>query len=83
MIEPNNGQSLSPKDNRLLAPKGSQPRYTAETVLRTRPKIYRQIVRLLSEGVSADQICKLCHVTHVNYGANGIYQHLVASLGCG
>jgi hypothetical protein len=28
-----------------------------------RPKIYRQIVRLLSEGVSANQICKFCHVT--------------------
>jgi hypothetical protein len=63
MSEPNNGQALSRKDNRLLAPKGSQARYTAETVLRTRPKIYRQIVRLLSEGVSANQICKLCHVT--------------------
>jgi orotate phosphoribosyltransferase-like protein len=32
-------------------------------LVRTRPKVYRQIVRLLSEGVSANQICKLCHVT--------------------
>ena len=63
MIEPNNSHAVSPKDNRLLAPKGSQPRYTAEIVLRTRPKVYRQIVRLLSESVSANQICKLCHVT--------------------
>jgi hypothetical protein len=63
MIEPNNGRALSPKGNRLLAPKGSQARYTGELLLRTRPKIYRQIVRLLSEGVSANQICKLCHVT--------------------
>src|SRR5207249_8047081 len=63
MSEPNNGQALSPKDNRLLAPKGSQTRYTGEILLRTRPKIYRQIIRLLSEGVSANQICKLCHVT--------------------
>jgi hypothetical protein len=56
IIEPNNGQALSPtQDNR--------PRYTGELLLRTRPKVYRQIVRLLSEGVSANQICRLCHVT--------------------
>jgi hypothetical protein len=56
MIEPNNGQALSPtQDNR--------PRYTGELLLRTRPKTYRQIARLVSEGVSANQICKLCHVT--------------------
>jgi Helix-turn-helix domain of resolvase len=56
MSEPNNGQVLSPTQD-------AQPRYTDELLLRTRPKIYRQIVRLLSEGVSANQICKLCHVT--------------------
>jgi hypothetical protein len=56
MIELKNGQALFPTQ-------GNRPRYTAEIVLRTRPKIYRQIVRLLSEGVSANQICKLCHVT--------------------
>ena len=44
MSEPNNGQALSPKDNRLLAPKGSQARYTGEILLRTRPKTYRAIV---------------------------------------
>jgi hypothetical protein len=56
MIQPDNGQVVSPtQDNR--------PRYTGELLLRTRPKDYRQIVRLLSEGVSANQICKLCHVT--------------------
>jgi hypothetical protein len=56
MSEPNNGTALSPtQDNR--------PRYTGEVLLRTRPKVYRQIVSLLSEGVSANQICKLCHVT--------------------
>ena len=49
MIEPGNGQALSPKDNRLLAPKGSQPRYTGELLLRTRPKTYRAIVRELAE----------------------------------
>jgi hypothetical protein len=41
----------------------ARPRYTGELLLRTRPKVYRQIIRLLSEGVSANQICKLCHVT--------------------
>jgi hypothetical protein len=56
MIEPNNGQALSPTQD-------TRPRYTGELLLRTRPKIYRQIVRLLSEGVSANEICKLCHVT--------------------
>jgi hypothetical protein len=56
MIEPDNGQVLSPtQDNR--------PRYTGELLLRTRPRVYRQIIRLLSENVSAHQICKLCHVT--------------------
>jgi hypothetical protein len=49
MIEPNNGQVLSPKDNRLLAAKGSQARYTGELLLRTRPKTYRAIVRELAE----------------------------------
>jgi hypothetical protein len=63
MSQPNNGQSLSPKDNRLLAPKGSQARYTGERLLRERPKIYRQVVRLLGEGWSANKICKWCHVT--------------------
>ena len=48
MSEPNNGQALSPtQDNR--------PRYTGELLLRTRPKVYRQIIRLLSEGVSATE----------------------------
>src|SRR5437667_4725926 len=49
MFEPNNGQALSPKDNRLLAPKGSQARYTGEILLRTRRKTYRSIVRELAE----------------------------------
>ena len=56
MSEPNNGQVLSRTQD-------GRPRYTGELLLRTRPKVYRQIVRLLSEGVSANQICKLCHVT--------------------
>jgi hypothetical protein len=49
MIEPTSGESLSLKDNRLLAPKGSQARYTGELLLRTRPKTYRAIVRELAE----------------------------------
>jgi hypothetical protein len=49
MIEPNSGQALSAKDNRLLAPKGSQARYTGELLLRTRPKTYRAIARELAE----------------------------------
>src|SRR5437899_5927989 len=56
MIEPNNGQVVSITQD-------ARPRYTGELLLRTRPKVYRQIIRLLSEGVSANQICKLCHVT--------------------
>ena len=56
MTEQNDNQALSTiQDDR--------PRYTGEILLRTRPKVYRQIVRLLSEGASANQICKLCHVT--------------------
>jgi hypothetical protein len=56
MSEPNNGQALSPTQD-------ARPRYTGELLLRTRPRVYRQIIRLLSENVSANQICKLCHVT--------------------
>jgi hypothetical protein len=56
MIEPNNGQALSPMQDNL-------PRYTGERLLRERPKIYRQVVRLLGEGWSANKICKWCHVT--------------------
>jgi len=43
MIEPNNGHELSTMEH-------SQPRYTGERLLRERPKIYRQVVRLLGEG---------------------------------
>src|SRR6516162_2957544 len=56
MIQPNNGQSLS-------AVQDARPRYTGERLLRERPKIYRQVVRLLGEGWSANKICKWCHVT--------------------
>jgi hypothetical protein len=50
MSEPSNGQALSRKDNRLLAPKGSQARYTGELLLRTCPKTYRAIVTELAEA---------------------------------
>jgi hypothetical protein len=56
VVETRNGQALSKNQD-------AQPRYTGERLLRERPKIYRQIVRLLGEGWSANKICKLCHVT--------------------
>jgi hypothetical protein len=56
MIEPNNGQALSTTED-------PRPRYTGERLLRERPKIYRQVVRLLGEGWSSNKICKWCHVT--------------------
>ena len=52
----NNGQGLSKTQD-------ARPRYTGERLLRERPKIYRQVVRLLGEGWSANKICKWCHVT--------------------
>ena len=55
MIAPSNGHVLSTQDKR--------PRYTGERLLRERPKIYRQVVRLLGEGWSANKICGWCHVT--------------------
>jgi hypothetical protein len=59
MNEPNNGQVLSPKDNRPLAPKDSQARYTGELLLRTRPKTYRAIAR---ELVSSN-LTPFCHLS--------------------
>jgi hypothetical protein len=56
MGERYNGHQLSMTDD-------ARPRYTGERLLRERPKIYRQVVRLLSEGWSANKICKWCHVT--------------------
>jgi hypothetical protein len=54
--ERNNGHELSTTD-------GARPRYTGERLLRERPKVYRQVVRLLGEGWSSNKICKWCHVT--------------------
>jgi hypothetical protein len=42
MSEPNNGHALSKKHD-------ARPRYTGERLLRERPKIYRQVLRLLGE----------------------------------
>ena len=56
MSEANNGHALSTTND-------VRPRYTGERLLRERPKIYRQVVRLLGEGWSANKICKWCHVT--------------------
>ena len=49
MSSSSNGKVLSlPKHNPRL-PNGHQARYTAETVLRTRPKTYRKAVQLLAD----------------------------------
>ena len=64
MCEPNNGQALSTTQDKRLLPKGDPRRYTAETVLRTRPKTYRKIVNLLADpNWSAIQISKACRVS--------------------
>jgi hypothetical protein len=50
-------------DSVLSTTQDTRPRYTGERLLRERPKIYRQVVRLLGEGWSANKICKWCHAT--------------------
>jgi hypothetical protein len=58
MIEPNNGQSLTAQNSE--AAQG----FTAERVLRTRPKTYRAIVQLLADPhASINQIAKLHRVS--------------------
>ena len=64
MSEQNNDQTLSITQD-------ARPRYTGERLLRERPKIYRQIVRLLGEGWSSNKICKFCHVTRETVRAVG------------
>jgi transposase-like protein len=79
MNEPNNGQSLSPEDNRLLAPKGSQARYTGELLLRTRPKTYRAIVRELAEpNASVNDIARRYRVS--NHTVMGIREREAKSI---
>jgi transposase-like protein len=58
MIEPKNGQTLT-----ALNPEGAQG-FTAERVLRTRPRTYRAIVQLLADPhASVNQIAKLHRVS--------------------
>jgi hypothetical protein len=79
MNEPNNGQALSPKDNRLFAPKGSQARYTGELLLRTRPKTYRAIVRELAEpNASVNGISRRYRVS--NHTVMGIREREAKSI---
>jgi hypothetical protein len=52
MIQSRNGQLQSPLGN-----------YTGERLARERPHVYRDVMRLLSEGISARKICRACHVT--------------------
>ena len=79
MIKPNNGQAVSPKDNRLLAPKGSQAHYTGELLLRTRPKTYRAIVRELAEpNASVNGISRRYRVS--NHTVMGIREREAKSI---
>ena len=64
MSEPSNGQALPLPQHKQPLPNGHQARYTAETVLRTRPKTYRKIVHLLADPYwSVLQISKNCRVS--------------------
>ena len=71
MIEQNNGQTLSPTQNR--------PRYTGELLLRTRPKTYRAIVRELAEpNASVNGIAKRYRVS--NHTVMGIREREAKSI---
>ena len=68
MIEPKDGQALSQQDQRVLSIPASNSEaaqgFTAERVLRTRPKTYRAIVRLLADPyASVNQIAKFHRVS--------------------
>jgi transposase-like protein len=68
MSEWDNGQALSQQDQRPLSICGSDSEaaqgFTAERVLRTRPKTYRAVVRLLADPhASVNQIAKLHRVS--------------------
>jgi hypothetical protein len=79
MNQPNNGQALSPKGNRPLAPKGSQARYTGELLLRTRPKTYRAIARELAEpNASVNGISRRYRVS--NHTVMGIREREAKSI---
>jgi hypothetical protein len=49
MLQSSKGQLLLKQNARLLSPPGAQDRFTAERVLRTRPKTYRAIAQLLAD----------------------------------
>ena len=72
MIEPNNGQALSPtRDNR--------PRYAGEILLTTRPKTYRAIVRELAEpNASVNGISRRYRVS--NHTVMGIREREAKSI---
>ena len=79
MSESNNDQPLSTKDNRLLALKGPQARYTGELLLRTRPKTYRTIVRELAEpNASVNGISRRYRVS--NHTVMGIREREAKSI---
>ena len=69
MSESNNGHALPPRDNRLLAPKNTQARYTGEIILRTRPAVYRKVVALLAENTPAYRIAQICRVSEYSVTA--------------
>ena len=64
-MQSSNGQPLTQQDERLLSPKGSSGRYTGEILLRTRPRIYREVARLLGEGFSKKRIQRICRVNRL------------------
>ena len=64
MSEPDNRKTLSHPQHKQHLPNGHQARYTAETVLRTRPKTYRKAVQLLADpNWSVLQISKSLRVS--------------------
>jgi hypothetical protein len=65
MIEPKNGESVAENDNRLAASNSEAAQgFTAERVLRTRPKTYRAVVRLLADPyASVSQIARFHRVS--------------------
>src|SRR5215470_13052867 len=63
-MQSSNGQPLLHRDDQLFSTPGSQGRFTAERVLRTRPKTYRAIVQLLADpDAKVEKIAKLHRVS--------------------
>ena len=64
MLQSSKSQLLLQQKAKLLSPPGAQDRFTAERVLRTRPKTYRAVVRLLADpDATVFQIAKLHRVS--------------------